>query len=116
MKSRKNPVLFRAGFLFVDRGYGLHCHWWRDCHLCEYPRARTDATFSNADVYGSHAAAGDCGSDLGVQVRMIPADAHFQAGKIESQNYALKRILRKTIDQSQCVGPEVMKVAVIFAC
>ena len=29
---------------------------------------------------------------------MIPADAHFQAGKIESQNYALKRILRKTID------------------
>ena len=55
-------------------------------------------------------------SDLGVQVRMIPADAHFQAGKIESQNYALKRILRKTIDQSQCVGPEMMKVAAIFAC
>ena len=59
---------------------------------------------------------GDKCSDLGVSVRMVPADAHFQAGKIESQNYALKRILRKTIDQSQCVGPQMMKVAAIFAC
>ena len=32
-------------------------------------------------------------SDLGVAVRFVPVDAHFQAGKIESQNFALKRIL-----------------------
>ena len=55
-------------------------------------------------------------ADLGVVVRTVPADAHFQAGKMESQNFALKRILRKTVDQFQFVGPEMMKVAAIFAC
>ena len=55
-------------------------------------------------------------SVLGIQLKIIPADAHWQLGRAERHGYAIKTIMTKIIDSLQFHEIEDLKLAAIMAC